>query len=117
MTSLDTTTRLAIHGGTPVRTRPFASNCSIGGRERELLLDALESCSWSGFRAGTQVHDARTLCEVPSADALRLADGEARFLRGRYFPRPAAAFPAPSGVPSPLPANPPTSRPPRPPRS
>src|SRR5258708_89739 len=99
MTSLDTTTRLAIHGGTPVRTRPFASNCSIGGRERELLLDALESCSWSGFRAGTQGHDARTLCEVPSADALRLADGEARFLGGRYVRRLEAAFAARAGVP------------------
>ena len=99
MTSLDTTTRLAIHGGTPVRNRPFASNCSIGGRERELLLDALESCSWSGFRAGTQGRDARSLCEVSSAEALQFADGEARFLGGRYVRHLEAAFAARAGVP------------------
>lgn len=65
----------------PVRTRPFAPNCHIGGRERELLLDALESCSWSGFRAGTDGRDARELCAIPSADA---RDLDLVYLGGRY---------------------------------
>src|SRR6185436_5471638 len=46
----------------PIRTRPFADPCYIGGRERELLLDVLESCRWSGFRAGTHGRDAREIC-------------------------------------------------------
>ena len=66
----------------PVRTRPFAPQCFIGGRERELLLDAFDSCRWSGFRAGTEGRDARELCTIPTADALTL-DG-VPFLGGRY---------------------------------
>ena len=68
----------------PVRTRPFAPNCYIGGRERELLLDAFESCSWSGFRAGIDGHDARELCTMPSVDARGLSTDEVRYLGGRY---------------------------------
>jgi len=98
MTSFETETRLAIHGGRPVRETPFAPNCSIGGRERELLLDAFESLSWSGFRAGTQDHDARALCEIPSADALRFAEGEALFLGGTWTRRLEAMFAARAGV-------------------
>jgi dTDP-4-amino-4,6-dideoxygalactose transaminase len=98
MTTFDTTTRLAIHGGTPVRTRPFAGNCSIGGRERELLLDALDSLVWSGFRAGAQHHEARALCEVPSAEAVKFAEGEALFLGGRYVRQLEAMFAARAGV-------------------
>ena len=68
----------------PVRTRPFADPCYIGGRERELLLDALESCRWSGFRAGTNGRDAREFCAMTSAEARALAPAEIRFLGGPY---------------------------------
>jgi len=81
MTIVDTTSRLAIDGGTPVRKRPFAPNCHIGGRERELLLDAFESCNWSGFRAGAS-GNVRELCATPSSIVRDLHD--VRFLGGRY---------------------------------
>lgn len=68
----------------PVRTRPFAPHCYIGGRERELLLDAFESCVWSGFRAGIEGGDARDLCTRTSADVRALRHDEAPFLGGRY---------------------------------
>lgn len=98
MTSLQTEARLAIEGGEPLRQRPFAPNCSIGGRERELLLDAFESQCWSGFRAGAQGHDIRELCEIPSADAVRFQDGQALFLGGRWTRRLEAMFAARAGV-------------------
>ena len=66
----------------PVRTRPFAPQCFIGGRERELLLDAFDSCRWSGFRAGIEGRDARELCTISSAEALQLDD--VPFLGGKY---------------------------------
>jgi dTDP-4-amino-4,6-dideoxygalactose transaminase len=81
MTAIETSARLAIDGGTPIRTRPFAPNCHIGGRERELLLDALESCNWSGFRAGAGAN-VRDLCATPSSIARDLHD--VRYLGGRY---------------------------------
>src|SRR3712207_4966820 len=81
----------------PVRTKPFAPNCSIGGRERELLLDAFESLTWSGFRAGAQDHDVRELCELPSAEALQFANGEALFLGGVWTRRLEAMFAARTG--------------------
>jgi dTDP-4-amino-4,6-dideoxygalactose transaminase len=98
MTSFETETQLAIHGGEPVRKTPFAPNCSIGGREREYLLDALDSLSWSGFRAGAQGHDIRALCEIPSAEAVHFAEGEALFLGGTWTRRLEAMFAARTGV-------------------
>lgn len=91
MTSLDTVTRLAIHGGRPLRTRPFAPSCHASGRERELLLDAFDSGHWSGFRAGIGIGDRRALCELPSIDALEL-DAEVRFLGGQWVRRLEAMF-------------------------
>jgi perosamine synthetase len=82
----------------PVRKRPFAPNCSIGGRERELLLDAFESCVWSGFRAGVQQNDARTLCEMPSAEVLGSDPSETLFLGGRYVRQLEAMFAERAGV-------------------
>jgi len=82
---------------TPVRTRPFAPNCYIGGRERELLLDAFESCQWSAFRAGTEGRDARELCAIPSSEARRLGPTEARYLGGRYVRMLEAMFAARTG--------------------
>lgn len=98
MTSFETAARLAIHGGEPLRTRPFAPWCSIGGRERELLLEAFESCCWSAFRAGAQGYDVRALCEMPSADAVVFDDREVIFLGGRWVRRLEAMFAARAGV-------------------
>lgn len=97
MTSIDTTVRLAIHGGEPVRRRPFAPNCWIAGRERELLLEAFDGGSWSAFRAGAGGHDVRALTAIPSAEALAFAEGEARFLGGRWVRRLEAMFAARTG--------------------
>ena len=91
MTSLDTVAQ-------PVRRKPFAPNCSIGGRERELLLEVFESCVWSGFRAGAQGHDVRTLAETPSAEALAFGPGEALFLGGPWVRRLEAMFAARAGT-------------------
>ena len=41
--------RLALAGGTPVRTRPFAQWPDFDERERTLLLEALEARSWGGY--------------------------------------------------------------------
>ena len=98
MTSVQTETRLAIHGGEPVRSRPFAEPCFIGGRERELLLEALESCSWSACRAGAQGIEVGALCEMPSADAAAFDDREVLFLGGRWVRRLEAMFAARAGV-------------------
>jgi len=82
----------------PMRTRPFAPPCSIGGRERELLLEALESCSWSAFRAGAQGFDVGALCEMPSADAVAFDDRDVLFLGGRWVRRLEAMWAARAGV-------------------
>lgn len=97
MTSFETAALLAIHGGEPVRRKPFAPNCWVGGRERELLLEAFDGGSWSGFRAGAQGHDIRALTEVSSADALAFGDTEARFLGGTWVRRLEAMFAARMG--------------------
>lgn len=41
--------RLALAGGTPVRTRPFSPWPDFDERERSLLLEALEARSWGGY--------------------------------------------------------------------
>ncbi len=41
--------RLALAGGTPVRTAPFPSWPDFDGKERALLLEALEARSWGGY--------------------------------------------------------------------
>jgi dTDP-4-amino-4,6-dideoxygalactose transaminase len=79
----------------PTRTRPFAPNCHIGGRERELLLDAFESCSWSGFRAGAS-GDVREICATPSSTARDLHD--VRYLGGRYVRLLESLFAARAGT-------------------
>lgn len=47
-------TQLALHGGTPVRTRPFAPWPQFGGEEEELLLAAFRSGKW-GSQDGEMV--------------------------------------------------------------
>jgi len=41
--------RLALAGGTPVRTTPFPRWPDFDARERSLLLEALEARSWGGY--------------------------------------------------------------------
>jgi dTDP-4-amino-4,6-dideoxygalactose transaminase len=48
---------LALHGGTPVRTRPFPSWPIFGAPEEERILDALRSGNW-GRLDGRQVDEA-----------------------------------------------------------
>lgn len=98
MSLLQAETRLAIHGGEPLRTRPFAQPCMLGGRERELLLDVLESCSWSAMRAGANGFDVRALCEMPSADAEAFDDREVLYLGGKWVRRLEAMWAARAGV-------------------
>jgi dTDP-4-amino-4,6-dideoxygalactose transaminase/ectoine hydroxylase-related dioxygenase (phytanoyl-CoA dioxygenase family) len=57
----------------PIRTRPFAGPCHIAGRERELVLEVLESGEWSGFRAVSDVDNPRFL------GGRRVRELEARF--------------------------------------
>jgi dTDP-4-amino-4,6-dideoxygalactose transaminase len=92
LTTIGDTTR------TPVRTKPFAPNTSIGGRERELLLAAFDSLTWSGFRAGAQDHDIRALCDMTSHEAAKFRDGEALYLGGSWTRRLEAMFAARAGV-------------------
>lgn len=98
MSLLQADARLAIHGGEPLRTRPFAEPCMLGGRERELLLEVLESGSWSAMRAGAQGFDVRALCEMPSADAEAFDDREVLYLGGRWVRRLEALWAARAGV-------------------
>src|ERR1051326_3234291 len=82
----------------PVRTRPFAQPCLIGGRERELLAEVLESCSWSACRAGAPGFDINALCEMPSADAAAFDDQEILYLGGRWVRRLEAVWGGRAGV-------------------
>jgi dTDP-4-amino-4,6-dideoxygalactose transaminase len=47
---------LALHGGTPVRTAPYPSWPTHDGRERDLLLEVLDSGQWWSTQ-GTKVHE------------------------------------------------------------
>src|SRR5215470_16214341 len=82
--SVLTNPRLAINGGDPVRTRPFAQACLIAGDERELLLDCLESQQWSGFRAGTNGLDMRRVGRMTSREIAALEPSEIQYLGGKY---------------------------------
>ena len=41
--------KLAIHGGAPVRTRPFSPWPQYGTEEEEALLSVLRSRAWGGY--------------------------------------------------------------------
>jgi dTDP-4-amino-4,6-dideoxygalactose transaminase len=91
-------TTVLVRPSEPVRTQPFAPPCMLGGRERELLLEVLESCSWSAMRAGAQGFDVRALCEMPSADAAAFDDTEVLYLGGQWVRRLEAMWAARAGV-------------------
>jgi dTDP-4-amino-4,6-dideoxygalactose transaminase len=75
---------LAVNGGIPVRSRPFAPPCHLGGSERELLLECLESEQWSSFRAGTPGPEINRLVGLSSEDLAEYGPLEARFVGGKY---------------------------------
>ena len=83
---------------TPVRTKPFAPPCQFAGREVELVLEALSSCVWSGFRAGANGADINEVGTMSSADALQLKNTEVRFLGGPMVRRLEAMFAEMSGT-------------------
>lgn len=105
MTTFDVTSELAIRGGTPVRTRPFASSCFADGRERALLLDAFETNSWSSFRAGGHGPDVRRLGTMTSRELAALPAEEAKQFGGRYVRAAEALFAERIGVPYVISAN------------
>jgi dTDP-4-amino-4,6-dideoxygalactose transaminase len=75
---------LAVNGGRPVRSRPFAPACYVSGNERELLLECLESGQWSSFRASSAGPDIKRLTAMSSEDLTRIGPLDARFLGGRF---------------------------------
>lgn len=83
--------KLAIHGGQPVRCRPFARTC-FGGREEEaLLVECFKSHEWSSFRAGSDGHDIRKIGILSSAVA-ESYPSSGRWLGGRFVRRLEARF-------------------------
>lgn len=82
----------AIHGGQPVRRRPFAKTCFGGPEEKALLLECLESHEWSTFRAGSDGHDVREIGVLTSAAAAAYPATGLRWLGGRFVRRLEAQF-------------------------
>ena len=82
----------AIHGGQPVRRRPFAKTCSGGPEEKALLLECLESHEWSTFRAGSDGQDIREIGVLTSAAAAAYPAAGLRWLGGRFVRRLEAQF-------------------------
>lgn len=50
---------LAIHGGTPVRTRPFAAWPQHGSEEEQALIEVLHSGSWGGYQPAVRELETR----------------------------------------------------------
>lgn len=92
MQMLSTTAKLAIHGGQPVRRRPFAKTCFGGPEEKALLIECLESHEWSTFRAGSDGHDIRQIGVLTSAEAAAYPSTGLRWLGGRFVRRLEAQF-------------------------
>ena len=82
----------AIHGGRPVRRRPFAKTCFGGPEEKALLIECLESHEWSTFRAGSDGHDVREIGVLTSAAAAACPSTGLRWLGGRFVRRLEAKF-------------------------
>ncbi len=92
--------RLALAGGTPVRTAPFPRWPDFDERERSLLLEALEARSWGGYpfpnamaerfgSAFAAAHDARHAFAVVNGTVIGWGlapDGTTRCLSWRLSP-------------------------------
>lgn len=74
--------KLALLGGQPVRTAPFASSVVIDNRERELIGRVLDSGEFSRFM-GSPTEDIDQLLIMPSAQAYEYKTQYFTFLGGR----------------------------------
>src|SRR3989338_8252626 len=81
--TLDKST-LAINGGTPVRTKPFAPACFINSNERELLLQCFDSQKWSVFKGSSGGWDIKKVGKLTSKEANTYGSDEVVFLGGKY---------------------------------
>jgi len=93
----------------PIRQKPFQSACQITGRERELVLDCLESLSWSGFRAGAGDWDLAELLALTSAEAGTYATSDVKYLGGQRVRELEALWAEMCGTPFAVTANSATS--------
>ena len=83
---------LAINGGKPIRTKPFAASCYISGNEKELLLQCLYSNNWSSFKGATEGWDINEFGKMKSVDAVKHGALDIRFLGGKYVRQLEADF-------------------------
>ena len=70
-----TTEKLAIHGGEPVRTRPFGSRHSFGDPEREQLMEVMDNAHtmWTSRYKTQEFEDG--FRDFTFANAVRLHGG------------------------------------------
>lgn len=74
--------KLALLGGLPTRTAPFASSVMMDGRERELIAEVLDHGEFSRFM-GSPTEDIEQLLAMPSAEAYDYKTQYFTFLGGR----------------------------------
>lgn len=77
--------KTALNSGLPVRQKPFASSCYVSGREKELLINCLESNQWSTFKGGTDGQDIEEIATMTSKKATEFGPLDNRFLGGKYI--------------------------------
>ena len=89
--------RLAIAGGAPVRTKPFAEWPQFDEREKRGVLDVLESGNWGGYPFPNRLADLfsqrfaayqdakHALCAANGTVTLEIARRAGREYRGRFF--------------------------------
>ncbi|HEY3836304.1 MAG TPA: DegT/DnrJ/EryC1/StrS family aminotransferase [Bryobacteraceae bacterium] len=67
--------RLAIHGGTPIRTRPFAKWPVFDEREKRALNEVLESGSWGGYNPKVREFEHAFAAYHEAAHAVAASNG------------------------------------------
>lgn len=88
--------KLALLGGSPVRTEPFAASVVVDGRESELVNGVLERQEFSRFM-GSPTADIEELLVMPSAEAGDYSGQYFSFLGGRMVRRFESDFAARMG--------------------
>lgn len=99
--------KLAILGGTPTRTRPFAVRPMVGEEEYAAVKKAMDGCSFSRY-IGSPSADLDVALRLPSIDALAIEDYW-HFLGGATVREFAAAFARKMGATYAIPVNSATS--------
>ncbi|MEW6593977.1 MAG: DegT/DnrJ/EryC1/StrS family aminotransferase [Thermodesulfobacteriota bacterium] len=89
---------LALLGGTPTRTAPFASSVVVDARERELIADVLDHGEFSRFM-GSPTEDIEQLLAMASEAAYAYKTQYFTFLGGRMVRRFERDFARKMGVP------------------